>query len=66
MTPKNCRTSKKPFVVSVISPENLGNLLKNSDFEEVDPAGKLPKHWKEPVPNWCRAKGWGSAWASMC
>ena len=37
---------KKAFVVSVISPEDLGNLLKNGDFEEVDPAGKLPKHWQ--------------------
>ncbi|HEV3418422.1 MAG TPA: sugar-binding protein, partial [Pirellulales bacterium] len=36
----------KPFVVSVISPENVGNLLKNGDFEEIDSDGKSPKHWQ--------------------
>jgi hypothetical protein len=34
----------KPFIVSVISPESVGNLLKNSGFEEVDAHGK-PTHW---------------------
>ena len=57
---------KKPFVVSVISPESVGNLLKNGDFEQVDADGKLPGIGEEPMPNWSRATGWGSAWASMC
>ncbi|MBM4046228.1 MAG: hypothetical protein FJ279_14040 [Planctomycetes bacterium] len=33
----------KPFVVTVISPENIGNLLTNGDFEEAD--GQSPKAW---------------------
>ena len=35
----------KPFVVSVISPESVGNLLRNGDFEQVEANGKTPKHW---------------------
>jgi len=35
----------KPLVLSVISPESVGNLLKNGDFEQVEKDGKKPKHW---------------------
>ena len=34
----------KPFITSVISPESVGNLLKNGDFEDLDAKG-MPKHW---------------------
>jgi hypothetical protein len=36
----------KPFVVSVISPESVGNLLRNGDFEQVEADGKTPKYWR--------------------
>ena len=36
----------KPFVVSVISPQSVGNLLRNGDFEQVEADGKTPKHWR--------------------
>jgi hypothetical protein len=39
-------TVSKPFVVSVISPESVGNLLRNGDFEQVEADGKTPKHWR--------------------
>jgi hypothetical protein len=35
----------KPLVISVISPESVGNLLKNGDFAELEPDGKSPKDW---------------------
>ncbi len=34
-----------PLVLSVISPESVGNLLKNGDFEQVEEDGKKPKYW---------------------
>ena len=45
------RTAKLPdvtktFVVSVISPQNVGNLLKNGDFEDIGSDGKSAKHWQ--------------------
>jgi len=36
----------KPFSVSVISPENVGNLLKNGGFEQLERDGKTPTHWR--------------------
>jgi hypothetical protein len=38
-------TVVRPFNVAVISPANVGNLLKNGDFEELDADGKPAKHW---------------------
>ena len=35
----------KPFAVSVIAPENVGNLLKNGDFEQIERDGKTAAHW---------------------
>jgi hypothetical protein len=35
----------KPLLISVISPESVGNLLKNGDFAELEANGKTPKHW---------------------
>ncbi len=35
----------KPFAISVIAPESVGNLLKNGDFEEIGADGKHPAHW---------------------
>jgi hypothetical protein len=45
------RTEKLPdvaktFVISVISPENVGNLLKNGDFEDIGSDGKSARHWQ--------------------
>ena len=34
-----------PLVLSVVSPESIGNLLKNGDFEQVEEGGKKPKYW---------------------
>jgi hypothetical protein len=36
----------KPFSVSVIAPENVGNLLKNGGFEQLERDGKTPTHWR--------------------
>ncbi len=36
----------KPFVVSVIAAESVGNLLRNGDFEQVGADGKTPAHWR--------------------
>ncbi len=33
-----------PFIAAVISPQTIGNLLQNGDFEELDARGS-PKHW---------------------
>ena len=30
----------------MISPENVGNLLKNGDFEQIERDGKTPAHWR--------------------
>ena len=35
----------KEFMISLISPEEVGNLLQNGDFEELDATGRSPKHW---------------------
>ncbi len=37
---------RKSFALSFISPDSLGNLLKNGDFEEADSSGKSPRHWQ--------------------
>ena len=50
---------KKAFVLSVISPEQLGNLLKNGDFEEVNPASKAPKHWQGSGAELASSEGLG-------
>ncbi|HVS37695.1 MAG TPA: sugar-binding protein [Gemmataceae bacterium] len=34
-----------PLVLSVISPESVGILLKNGDFEQAEDDGKKPKYW---------------------
>jgi len=36
----------KPFAVSVISRESVGNLLKNGDFEQAEADGTTPAVWR--------------------
>jgi len=36
----------KPFILSIIAPESVGNLLTNSDFETPDGDGTTPMGWK--------------------
>ena len=35
----------KSVIISVISPESVGNLLQNGDFSQLEANGKTPKHW---------------------
>lgn len=37
---------RKPFVLSVISPDMLGNLMPNGGFENPDRTGRGPEGWK--------------------
>ena len=65
------RTAKLPdvtktFVVSVISPQNVGNLLKNGDFEDIGSDGKSAKHWQGTGAELVSSEGPDSASASMC
>lgn len=46
----------KPFVISVLSADMLGNLIRNSGFEDADGSGEGPEGW--------RVNGQTSLWAS--
>ena len=35
----------KPFNVSVLSPDSIGNLLRNGNFEQAEADGSEPAHW---------------------
>jgi hypothetical protein len=50
---------EKPVVLSVISPEMLGNLMPNGDFETPDATGKGPEGWKVngTTKQWAPAEG---------
>jgi len=47
---------RKPFVISVLSPDMVGNLITNGGFEKADPSGNGPEGW--------RVNGKTSVWAS--
>ena len=49
----------KPFNVSVVAPESVGNLLKNGDFEQAEADGSTPAHWKGLGARLAPAKGLG-------
>ena len=52
---------EKPFVLSVVSPEMLGNLMPNGDFETVDASGEGPDGWRtnDTTKVWTDADGLG-------
>lgn len=58
---KRLPTIDKPFVLSVISPEMLGNLMPNGDFETADAAGTGPEGWRtnDTTKVWTDAEGLG-------
>lgn len=49
----------KSVVLSVISPEALGNLMPNGDFENPDPTGRGPEGWlvNGSTKKWVDAEG---------
>jgi len=49
----------KPVVLSVISPEALGNLMPNGDFETSDATGRSPEGWSvnNRTRKWVEAGG---------
>ena len=51
----------KPVVLSIISPDALGNLMPNGDFETPDPDKKGPEGWRVngTTKTWSSAEGLG-------
>ncbi len=51
----------KLVVLSVISPESLGNLMPNGDFETPNSTGKAPEGWRANniTKKWISAEGMG-------
>ncbi len=49
----------KPVVLSIISPEALGNLMPNGDFESPDATGRGPEGWSvnSRTKKWADAEG---------
>jgi len=58
---KNLPAVEKPAVISVISPETLGNLIANGDFETPDSKGAGPEGWRVDGKTrfWAEAAGLG-------
>ncbi|NQT15151.1 MAG: hypothetical protein HQ582_20515, partial [Planctomycetes bacterium] len=56
----------KPVVLSVISPDALGNLMPNGDFETPDPDRKGPEGWRVngTTKTWSSAEGLGDGLGS--